>query len=385
MNILFLEWKSYCVPDMIEAFQEAGHSVDLISCQEMTDRYHPDFPELFSNLLEHKNYDFVFTFNYFPSVSKCCNELHLPYVSWVYDNPLVSLYSCTVINPCNYIFLFDRHTYETFHNGGISTVYYLPLCANPRRLRSCISSETIQNDISFVGSLYTEKKQRLFERLDSLDDYSKGYLDALTSTQSRISGFFFLEELLNPSLLQALETAYPVTPNKDGAETTAYLYSHYFLGRKATSLERHDLLQKLSEHFAVTLYTYESPDDLPLVHYAGKIDYYDTMPSVFANSKINLNITLKTIQTGIPLRTWDIMGCKGFLLSNYQEELLDYFIPGEDFVFYESADDALEKSAYYLEHEKERREIAQNGFEKVKSFHTFTHRVQDILRITAFS
>ena len=35
MKILFLEWKSYCVPDMAEAFTEAGHDVTLATCAEM--------------------------------------------------------------------------------------------------------------------------------------------------------------------------------------------------------------------------------------------------------------------------------------------------------------------------------------------------------------
>ncbi len=95
------------------------------------------------------------------------------------------------------------------------------------------------------------------------------------------------------------------------------------------------------------------------------------MPSVFHNSKINLNITLKTIQTGIPLRAWDILGCGGFLLSNFQQELCEYFIPGEDFIYYESIDDATEKAAYFLTHENERKEIAHNAFEKIAALIPF--------------
>lgn len=378
MNILFLEWKSYCVPDLTDAFMQAGHSVDVVSCQEMTDREHPDFHQKFLLLLDGKSYDMVFTFNYFPIVSKSCNELQLPYVSWTYDNPLVTLYSYTVINPCNYIFLFDYHTYAEFHKQGISTVYYLPLCANPERLCAAGSNTNYHCDLSFVGSLYTEPRQRLYERLEQLDSYSKGYLDALTFTQSRISGYFFLEDFLSENLLSALQKAYPVVPNRDGAETAAYLYSQYFLGRKSTAIERHDLLDALSKQFSLTVYTHEPLTNLPDAKYGGKIDYYDTMPSVFHQSRINLNITLKTIQTGIPLRAWDILGCSGFLLSNYQEELCTYFTPGEDFIYYESIDDAIEKVSYYLSHEKERAEIAQNGFLKLKESHTFHHRVQSM-------
>ncbi len=171
MKILFLEWKSYCVPDMIQALETAGHYVTLITCKEMTDRYNTEFEKIFNSYIEQVSYDAVFTFNYFPIVSKMCNKLNLLYISWVYDNPLVTLFSCTVINKCNRIFLFDRNSYEYFHNAGIETVFYLPLCANPQRLCSYTTDPSPINDISFVGSLYTEPKQRLYDRIDGIDEY----------------------------------------------------------------------------------------------------------------------------------------------------------------------------------------------------------------------
>ena len=379
MKILFLEWKSYCVPDMLEALSEAGHEVTLVTCMEMTDRYNTDFDSFFQMKLNESAYDAVFTFNYFPIVAKNCNKANLLYISWVYDNPLVSLFSCTVIYPCNRIFLFDYHSYEYFHNQGITTVFYLPLCANPKRLCKPTDIPYTTNDISFVGSLYTEPKQRLYDKLSGLEPYAKGYIDALVDTQSHIDGYFFLEDSLTPMLLNAMQKVCPITPNQDGAETPAYVYSHYFLGRRATALARIDLLRQLSQHFDVTVYTHaDCKEVLPKTIYGGKIDYYDSMPTVFANSKINLNITLKTIQTGIPLRAWDILGCGGFLLSNYQQELCDYFIPGEDFVYYESSCDAIEKAAYFLTHENERKEIAHNVLKKIAASHTFHHRVQSM-------
>lgn len=386
MKILILEWKSYCLPDIIDAFQEYGHEVTCITCQEMTDRQHPAFARIFEQLIEKYPCDLIFTFNYFPIVSVNCNIHNLTYVSWVYDNPLVSLYSYTVLNPCNYIFLFDYKEYCLFHEQGISTIYYLPLCANPKRLSTTCQvtpevAASYCHDVSFVGSLYTEPKQRLYDRLDSVDDYTHGFLDALVQCQSDISGYFFLDKMLNPQIVSALQKVCPLTANPDGAETPEYLYSNYFLGRKSTALERQRLLSRVSSVFDTAIYTWERTVPLPQAHLPGPVDYYNTMPLVFSNSRINLNITLKTIQTGVPLRVWDIIGCKGFLISNYQEELCQYFLPDAEFVFYESEDDLLKKIDYYLSHEKERLEIAHNGYEKLISQHTFLHRMNNIMEI----
>ena len=82
---------------------------------------------------------------------------------------------------------------------------------------------------------------------------------------------------------------------------------------------------------------------------------------------------------GIPLRAFDIMGSGGFLLSNFQSDFLDLFVPGEDFVYYESKEDMLDKIGYYLSHEDQRQAIAKNGHDKVAAAHTYRHRVREML------
>ena len=105
------------------------------------------------------------------------------------------------------------------------------------------------------------------------------------------------------------------------------------------------------------------------------------MPYVFKNSAINLNISLRSIRSGIPLRCFDIMGCGGFLLSNYQGDFYEHFVPGEDLVLFESQEDFLNKCDYYLKHDNERRQIAANGYGKVKEFHTYEVRLKEIFEV----
>ena len=111
------------------------------------------------------------------------------------------------------------------------------------------------------------------------------------------------------------------------------------------------------------------------------MDYYKEAPLVYAHSKINLNISLRSIQTGIPLRAFDIMGCGGFLIRNYQEDFLEYFEPDKDFVFYHDYEDLKEKVSFYLKNDAKRESIAQNGRRKVAAQHTYLHRVTEILDV----
>ena len=94
-----------------------------------------------------------------------------------------------------------------------------------------------------------------------------------------------------------------------------------------------------------------------------------------------MNITIRSIQTGLSQRVWDVLGCGGFLLTNYQMEIPEYLEIGKDLDCFENAAELKEKVVYYLEHEEERIEIAKHGYETVKSKHTCKHQVAEILKM----
>ncbi|MCM1467026.1 MAG: DUF3880 domain-containing protein [Alistipes sp.] len=384
MNILIFEHKNFGIEDLKEVCGDLGYSTKIISTELVTERVCEEFDRLFEQEISAARYDFVFTFNYSVVLSQNCSRHNIRYVSWIYDSPLVSLYSYTITNPCNYIFLFDSAQYLELKNGGINTVYYMPLAVNVKRLDSMKPDsrvhEIFDSEISFVGSMYNEK-HNLFERLTELSPYTKGYLDAVMEAQLKVYGVNFIEELLTSNILDDLQKSVPYKPNRDGIETPAYIYANYFIARKMAQTERHDLLGAVSGKHRVKLYTHNPTPELPDVQNMGAIDFYDNMPYVFKCSKINLNISLRSIKNGIPLRCMDILGAGGFLLSNFQSDFLEHFVPDEDFVYFESKEDLLQKCDYYLEHDDKRREIARRGYEKAKEFHNYETRLKEILDI----
>lgn len=382
MNIFYMEWNSFGNEDMYEAFDELGHSVIRIPFAE---KKLPvmEIRKRLEKELSRTDCDFVFSFNYFPEVSNACMETGLKYVSWVYDSPHIQVYSYTVINSCNYVFLFDYAVYDELHREGIQTVYYLPLAVNENRLGRLAEQTELKSrftcDISFVGSLYSEKKHRLYDKFKNISPYARGYLDSMIKCQQKIQGYYFLQEMLNDKLIEEMEKVYPTNPDDPSVLSPRAIYADYVLARQVTALDRGELLSALGDRHHVKLYTYEKDLVISGVENCGKIDYYTEMPYVFRYSKINLNITLRSIKTGIPLRALDIMGSGGFLLSNYQQELVEYFVPGEDFVYYESPEDLCEKVDYYLNHDVQRREIAENGCRKVRKEHNMKLRIIEML------
>lgn len=384
MKILFLDNDTFAKLDMIEAFQELGFTVDLFYHEKIRSVRNPDFDEAFRSRTFGAGYDFVFSLNYYQQLSNMCEKYGLKYISYIYDCPLVSLYSYTVLNKCNYIFLFDKEQYLTLHNAGIRTVYYLPLAANVRRLDAMQTTGAIHarldTDVSFVGSLYNEA-HNLFDTLQGLTDHTRGYLTAIMEAQLKVSGYFFIEELLTEPVLADLQKARAYTPQPDGVETPAYVYANYFIARKLAEMERTRLLSAVSERHSLKLYTHNPTPQLPHAQNMGPIDYYDVMPHVFRCSRVNLNISLRSIRSGIPLRAFDIIGAGGFLLSNYQADFADCFTAGEDYDFYEDEADLLRKLDYYLSHDSVRQEMAANAHRKLTGQHTFIHRIRRMLEI----
>ncbi len=205
-------------------------------------------------------------------------------------------------------------------------------------------------------------------------------MEALIGAQLKVQGYNFVQDMLKP-IVEELYQACPVEPEPDGMESREYFYEQYVINRRITAMERISLLEACAQYRPLDLFTQVKELTMPNIQNHGEVEYYGEMPRVFKQSKVNLNISLRGIKSGIPLRAYDIMGAGGFLLSNFQADFLDYFIPGEDFVFYESKEDLLQKVGYYLAHEEEREAIARNGHDKVAAAHTYRHRVKEMLNL----
>lgn len=384
MELLFYRYNSICEPDVIAILRRLGHAVGEIT-EEMTNKSigAKAQMDLVAQALKKKPYQAVFSINFFPIVSEVCNIFHIPYVCWVVDCPVMELYSHSIRNPWNRIFLFDYAMYEEFSPQNPECIYYLPLGADYSRLDSLLASATEADrkkysaDVSFVGSLYTEKCP--YNRLKG-DSYLKGYLDGVIEAQLNIYGYNFLEDCITDSILEEFKKQVPFYQFPERADhNERAAMAHLYLGNKVTEQERLRLLGQVSEAFRLDLYTASDFSPLPHAHYRGLAKTATEMPKVFRFSKINLNFTSKPIRTGLPLRIWDILGAGGFLLTNFQSEIPEYFEVGKDLETFASAQELLEKIRYYLAHEEEREEIARNGYQKAKEQYSLQARVQQIL------
>lgn len=403
MKILIYRWNVFNQEDIKEAFEYFGDTVDMYdSC--LSGKKAGSFFEI-NNLQSGRSrriqkmravfaeYDMIFSVNYFSEVSDVCEDLGKIYVSWTVDSPMITMYNESVFNQCNYIFLFDRFQYMQFKNMGVKNVYYLPLAVNAERIQrqlnkaedniagnnTVVQSYNFSNDVAFVGSLYHKNSYDEIESL--LPEYLRGYFDAAMEAQMDIYGDNILDNLLNVDILTRLSELIDFRNDERSFSDLKLVFTSTYLGYKLAQKERIKYLNRLAKNHQVGLYTDEWDDALENVMYKGTVSYRYDMPKVFHHSKINLNLTLRNIRTGIPLRVWDILGAGGFVLTNYQVELNSYFENGKELVFFDGIDDCLRKADYYLSHEDERMSIAANGLANVRKYHSYEMRIRCILEI----
>ena len=390
MKILFYRYGSICEPDIMECFIRSGHEVTVID-EEIYNKNvsFAESVELVRTGLDKKPCDCVFTVNFFPALSDLCNIYHIRYICWIVDAPVLELFAKSITNPWNRVFIFDRAQYEDIHPLNPSCVFHFPLAVNTKGKQQAIegavagSIDKFSAKVSFVGSLYTEKCP--MDALNNPPEYLKGYLNGLVESQLKVYGYYFADELLTQEIIDDFKKYMPgyYHYELDNYLTDKIIIGQYYLGNKITAVERVRLMQNVSERFETDIYTRSDLSLMPKISGRGTCKTLTEMPVIFNNSKINLNPTSKAIRTGIPLRAFDIMACEGFMLSNYQQELCELFVPGEHFVCYDSLEQVRDIIAYYLEHDDMRREIAHNAYVKVKDEYSYDIRLNKLL-LTAF-
>lgn len=398
MKILYFKWNSFGADDIQEAFICLGHEVVIMPWDQ--DAIYRD-EKLQTKVIErfrNEKAEIAFSSDYYPPIAVACHEEGIPYISWIYDSPYISLYSFTAGFETNHIFVFDREVYEEFERNSISTVHYMPLAANPKRLRRMIEDEVQQelfNEsifcnqgmIAFVGAMYDEE-HTFFRKLKGISDSARGYLEGVIAVQKQIWGYNLVRSLMRKDVLDEMNRVYPLTFDKDCVAGLDYVYAEYCVNREITARERMEYIAEIGKRFsqrdsgiALDLYTINEELNIPGVCNHGFVGPEKIAPFVYDRSKINLNITLRSIHSGIPLRVFEILGSGGFLLSNYQADFADCYVDGEDYVSFGSKEDMLDKIEYYLSHDKERSEIAANGFNKTIEQHTYEDRISKMLDI----
>lgn len=383
-RVLFFHSTKIQLSGLVMGLMELGHDVKISEYQVTLDNYVKQDEEIVTAMLEEGHYDLVVTYDFSEGVSEACERSAVKYLAWVYDSPLVQLYRDAAANEFTYISVFDEKQRERLSELGIKHLHYYPLAAEVDTFGMVTikkaDEKKYSSEVSFVGNLYTwGAYERAFTEASA--ELKKDAERIINSTDCVWDGKNNVFGLASEEIVQYLSGLEKDSFWEDYKIDKRYFCESLILGIKASELERIAVLNKVAEKHEMVLYTGSNEvDTLKNVKVRPKVDYLQVMPKVFHLSKINLNITVRTIETGISQRIWDVMSVGGFLLTNYQPELEKYFEIGKDIEVFHDLDELMEKIDYYLKHEEERIRIAMNGYKKVRAYHKYSNRLEQILK-----
>lgn len=328
--------------------------------------------------------DVVISQNFSAVVAEACHRKQRLYAAWVYDSPQASLFLKEALYETNYIFLFDKMQLKRMREAGLKNLFYLPLAANVERLSGLMIEdeeiEKYQTDVLFVGSLYQDERRSAY--LMQLPEKVHLEVEAVLQEQfgkwgGQAKQFRALTKETRDLMCAAL--------NQDHLEEYSfdpvYLVETLILCRELSSRERIRMLSLLSEECRVSCYTTGQDNDgtLSRVEIHAPIEGEEEVFKAYYSAKINLNHTLTSIETGIPLRVFDIMGVGGFVLCNDQEECHELFQVDKELVTFSDFDEMQEKARYYLRHEEQRIRIGIAGYERVRNCYTYPIAMKTML------
>ena len=384
MNILIYDlFGSFQIKDIEYCLKKLGHNYSS-KFYLIKDRYNDDkFTALLQSDLGQNSFDLVFTTNYYPVVSSVCCKNNVPYFAWVYDSPADLPSTETMDYPTNRIFFFSKYEYRHYKTDcGLDTVYYLPLAANIDRL-SAITPDfsRFSSDVSLVGGLYFS--DTFYSLKSIMSPEQQKYMDAVVAVQMGKSGSFVVDSALTDEFITQVNAYYKSQSESAIQPTKEQLF--FSICAHLTHLDRLLLLNMCGDRkYDTKLYIsdiIEQDKQLLQSHSVSvnaPVSYHEDMPQVFKCSKVNLNPTTRANRTGIPLRVVDVLGCGGFLITNHQPEMDDYF-KKDEIITYETSEEAVDKTDYYLRHEDERLKTSAKGFKRVSKDFNFLTRVQEML------
>lgn len=385
MRILFCKWGFSNEGVIVNTLLDMGHFVRAFHMDELS----KDSPEDEMNHIVRQSYEYhaecLFTVDYFPNMAMAAKKAGILYYSWLFHLPQWNLYSYQAQLATNRIFIFDKVLLKDLRQHNINTAQYISLPADKQILENALRGAAtkrykFQCDVSYVGSVFMNPSNNAARISSSAkEDERFPKLIELIKEKRFSYGSGALYRGVSEDMIDFLSD-----------ETESDKQNFYFakrediilqsvLARKITVEERKMICRMLARKFDFKLYTESNTDRYPEINNCGPVDPLKEAPLVFNQSKVNVYVTPRCIRSGIPQQVLDIIACQGFVITNYQEDLAAEFEEDKEIVMYRSLEELVEKTAYYLEHEAERREIVRAGYEKVIREYNYAIKLRKIL------
>ena len=151
-----------------------------------------------------------------------------------------------------------------------------------------------------------------------------------------------------------------------------------FIGRPNTP-ERAEFIQVLAKKYDLKLWG-SGWEKYGLRVSAADV-YASEYRKICAGAKIILGWNIDpTIDLYFSNRTWYTLGCGGFLLTAYSPSLEELFGMGKELDWFETVEECCERIEYYLQHDEERKKIAEAGYQLAHNEYSYDTMVNRIIK-----
>ena len=348
MKIVFCRTGEEIEFGVITVLRERGYRVIEFN-EELRDKdYDSHYLQLLLDTIEDNKADMVWGIDYLPIISRACSVRKILYFSWIIRESWNTLYSVTVKNPVNYIFISEENVAEHFYAYNPGHIFYLPSGAHIEN-----NNELQTNKI---GLCWNDKLYSNFIMKTDCPEYLRGYIRGMIEAQKRIYGYHFIPKLLTKKMIKNLvEVLVEEERGKD------YIKKPF---------------ENLVDDFFCDTITKDERDEVKKL-----LDEMNEEYTFDCISKVNIVITSRKWKSGIPYDVLRVMGAGGFLITNYQSGMENSFVLGEELVVFEDFSDLKNKVLYYKEHPAECENIALMGKKKVEELYTLEQRIEDMFSL----
>ncbi len=364
MNVLYIHTNEERDKDIFAAFAETDAALFEYQAPKPQDSNESYAPGLLKAMEESKA-DVVFAAGYFPIISIACEAMKKKYIAYCQKPYNPTLYSCTLVNECNLIFVPDYTVYENFNREGFANVLFMPLGVRKDAITEAVTEEDSEGEDSFDLNISEKVGKRdelpmnLLSGSSPLKDSTKGYLEGCVACRHQIRGLPSMYQYLPPYIKEDISASIKMDLPSDSVETAVTYFDNRCFNDLVTIADR-DI------HFG----TLDKND-----HFK-KIRREEGFSAEAARkSKVNLIIPHRNWLSGISGRTFDTFAAGGFVVTPFMGDIAGLFEPMKEALYIDELNMAS-RSVYYKNHPTERVEIVNSVLSELRENHTYLHRIE---------
>ena len=137
--------------------------------------------------------------------------------------------------------------------------------------------------------------------------------------------------------------------------------------------ERLEIVEKLSKYFKIGTFGHGWKNTLGEVHGTELVKAINAGKMYLSFSKTVAGFN--NVKVGL----FEAIACNQVVITEYMEELNDYFEIGKEILCYRNVEELIETIAYYILHDEERENIRQNAYRRFLSDHTYMKRWEHVM------